>query len=87
MISRPAKPLFWRSNFGALSMIDRSESDLIAQEQRNRSGTPGALPGAAAHGSDRVARRKRAAAGAQSVRIEPVVGHGSSATPSSHPKQ
>ena len=63
-------------------MIDRSESDLIAQEQRNRSGTAGG----AVHGGDRATRRKRAAAG-QSVRIEPIVGHGSAATPPARPKQ
>jgi hypothetical protein len=80
----PTKTWFWRSHPGALSMIDRSESDLIAQEQRNRNGTTGAPPGGAVHGGDRVARRKRSAAAGQSVRIEPIVGH---VTPPARPKQ
>jgi hypothetical protein len=56
-------------------MIDRSESDLIAQEQRNRNGTANAAPGAAVHAGDRVARRKRASTAGPSVRIEPSIGH------------
>jgi hypothetical protein len=86
MISRP--PIM---GLGAVipefvSMIDRSESDLIAQEQRNRSGTTGVSPGAAVHGGDRAARRKRAAASGQSARIEPSIGPVTAAPPV-RPKQ
>ena len=69
-------------------MIDRSESDLIAQEQKNRSGgTAGVSSGGAVHGGDRVTRRKRAPAANQSVRNEPVSGHPATATPPVRTKQ
>jgi len=67
-------------------MIDRSESDLIAQEQRNRNGIANASPGGAAHAGDRVARRKRMPAPGQPARIEPSIGHPPTAAPHTRPK-
>ena len=66
-------------------MIDRSESDLIAQEQRNRNGVTNTPPGAAVHAGDRALRRKRGVPG-QSVRIEPSIGHPPAAAPHTRPK-
>jgi hypothetical protein len=67
-------------------MIDRTESDLIAQEQRNRNGTANTPPGGAIHAGDRVARRKRVPASGQAARVEPSIGHPPAAAPHTRPK-